>query len=399
MLETMINPIRLTRRIPTIADVERISAVSDPVVRNLQITHCYYELSAAFGERTGAGVNWCTFATWASKQAGQTIRQEDALRELESRFRIQSEAGETIRYLVDLLRQLGAKQHPDTLRKLIWERVVVATLNRTSEAVSRGNRKVFVEIGREFARFMAICLADSTYQSDHLEEFLRGLKPGNPPEGQHYLRQAFTAFYQSWFEQDPKLQAELRLLANLAIGFHEQTRLQPEIAESLNLVPIDSSELKKQLVDLIFPADGWWAKSRLFFSNLFGQLSPLDQAIDQLIDRVQRQIRLVVTEQLMTMSFPPDVRLRLGQDLVIDFPASLRVITHPDLHELLRQIDPTTDSLLKTGATDWADLSERIHYIADLFRCYHESIALFEPPFTPMQTAILRAGKRPDGRL
>ena len=32
-------------RVPTLAEVDQISAVADPVVRNLQITHCYHELA------------------------------------------------------------------------------------------------------------------------------------------------------------------------------------------------------------------------------------------------------------------------------------------------------------------------------------------------------------------
>jgi len=32
--------------------------------------------------RCSPGANWCTFATWASRQAGQTIRQEDLARTL-----------------------------------------------------------------------------------------------------------------------------------------------------------------------------------------------------------------------------------------------------------------------------------------------------------------------------
>ncbi|WP_460669642.1 hypothetical protein [Larkinella ripae] len=395
----MNHPLIRTKRLPTVEEVARIGALSDPVVRNLQITHCYHELSAAFGERTGTGANWCTFATWASKQAGQTIRQEDAIRELEARLRIQSEAGEALIFLVELIRKLGAQQKPDRIRKLIWDSVVVKAMNRASEAVSRGNRKVFVEIGREFARFMNLCCSDSTYNAEHLNQFLQGLKPGNPPDGQQYIRQAFTSYYRAWFEDDPKQQAELLLLANLEIGFHEQTRLQPEIAESLTMAPIDPAALKKQLLDLIYPPESWFSKSRRFLLDLTGQTSPLDRAIDALVASVHRQIRLIVTEQLMTMSFPPNVRLRLGRDLTVNFPATLRIVTNPDLHHLLLQIDPTANSLLETGAVDWADLPERIHYIADLFRCYHESKDLFEPPFSADQTAVLTAGSRPGGRL
>ncbi|NTV38165.1 MAG: hypothetical protein HGA82_03155 [Anaerolineales bacterium] len=68
---------------PSLDEIERISALTDPVVRNLQITQAYYELSQAVQARTGGSANWCTFATWASKQAGQSIRKEDLVRFLE----------------------------------------------------------------------------------------------------------------------------------------------------------------------------------------------------------------------------------------------------------------------------------------------------------------------------
>ena len=69
---------------PTVADVDRIAALVDPVVRNLQITQCYHELSTAVAALTGPLANWCTFATWASKQAGQSIRKEDLARTFEA---------------------------------------------------------------------------------------------------------------------------------------------------------------------------------------------------------------------------------------------------------------------------------------------------------------------------
>jgi hypothetical protein len=62
---------------PTPEEVRRIAAIADPVLRNLEITYCYFRLSDAFTQRTGQCANWCTFAVWASKQAGRTIRGED----------------------------------------------------------------------------------------------------------------------------------------------------------------------------------------------------------------------------------------------------------------------------------------------------------------------------------
>ena len=60
-------------------EVRRIVAIRNPVLRNLEITYAYSQLAAETARRTGQGANWCTFATWASRQAGRTIRGEDAL--------------------------------------------------------------------------------------------------------------------------------------------------------------------------------------------------------------------------------------------------------------------------------------------------------------------------------
>ncbi|HSL70052.1 MAG TPA: hypothetical protein VK864_07395, partial [Longimicrobiales bacterium] len=63
--------------------VRTIALLPDPVERNLRITQCYYELSKTIAARTAGGANWCTFATWASRQAGQSIRREDLQRAIE----------------------------------------------------------------------------------------------------------------------------------------------------------------------------------------------------------------------------------------------------------------------------------------------------------------------------
>ena len=41
------------------------------------------------------------------------------------------------------------------------------------------------------------------------------------------------------------------LLANLQIGFHEQTRLQPEIAESLDTCVPDPASVKRRLIEAL----------------------------------------------------------------------------------------------------------------------------------------------------
>lgn len=64
---------------PSVDQVASIAAMDNPVLRNLQITECYADLSAAMRARTGDAADWCTFATWASRQAGRTIRGDDFL--------------------------------------------------------------------------------------------------------------------------------------------------------------------------------------------------------------------------------------------------------------------------------------------------------------------------------
>ncbi|WP_420718259.1 hypothetical protein [Pyxidicoccus sp. MSG2] len=63
---------------PTAADVKAIAAMKDPVARNYAITQGYHDLSDAMGKLVGDdNANWATFGTWASKQAGVSIRGED----------------------------------------------------------------------------------------------------------------------------------------------------------------------------------------------------------------------------------------------------------------------------------------------------------------------------------
>ncbi len=101
----------------------------------------------------------------------------------------------------------------------------------------------------------------------------------------------------------------------------------------------------------------------------------------------------------MTISFPPNVCIRLGNDLTAEFPVLLQALENTELNILLNKVDPTPNSVLESGAIDWADLPERMHFIADLFRCYQESINLFEEPFSPEQVKEMRAGCLPGGTL
>jgi hypothetical protein len=390
-----------TRSLPsdrplTPEDIDRIAAIADPVIRNLQITRAYHELSTAAATRLGQVANWCTFATWASKQAGRTIRKEDLQRSLEAAFRSSPTAASAASEVTTQALRFGANIPVSVSLASVWSVVTpAAALDRASDAVARGNLRVFEEIGGEFARFDVECGRDATIDADALARFVERLAPGEPPDGQRYLRQAFSRYYRARFVADPATRAQLVLLANLEIGFHEQTRLQPEIAEALNAAIVDPRDVRDRVVKALFPDAAWLVRLRLLVARLIGRRTLLDIAIDALVAEEQRLVRRILTRHLMSIELGATVRLQLGEDLSGDFPPSLREIVLPELRALLDRIDPTRDSPRGSGASDWADLGDRVHFIAEMFRSFQDAPSLFEPPFTPAQLERLDAGERP----
>lgn len=382
---------------PSVAQVQRIAASADPVVRNLQITQCYAELSAAMLARTGPSANWCTFATWASKQAGQTIRQEDLVRRLRQLLADSPAVNEAAAEVAMTAEQAGAAAEARQVEETLWEVLdPTAPFDRASDAVARGNKKVFEEIGREFARFYAGPFRDENPQAAHIDAFCAGLRPGDPPEGQAYLQRAFRHYYAALFEPEARRRAELLLLANIEIGYHEQTRLQPEINEALDAGVIDPRQLADRVLRATFPYPTWVTRLWLRYRQWRGRPLLLDAALDRFVARVRHLAHLALTEHMMTLSLAGDQYLRLGRDLRTEYPPALATLAEPDLLALLAQVDPTPDSLDASGAADWGELADRLHFIVDLFRCYQESPLLFETPFTPEQVEQIKSGRRPE---
>lgn len=385
--------------IPTTAEVRTIAALSNPVVRNLRITQCYHELAIAMSGLTGPGANWCAVAAWASKQAGQSIRKEDLVRALEDLVRGSDAAARAAQELA----VSGARFKGEETRSLagavdaLWEAISPAAIfQRTSDAVARGNCKVFEEIGYEFARFLAL-FGEGQPDDDRLAAFCGGLRSGEPPDGQELLQQAFTHYHQALTEPDAKTKAELLLLANLEIGFHEQTRLQPEIVAALDAPIYDPAELRRRLLAELFPNSA--SRVRLALLSWLGRARAMLRARDRLAEELQRLGRRVITEHLMMLRLSGGRALHLGQDLQTEFAPLLQHTVHPGLRAFLRRVDPTPDSVHNTGAQDWGRLPDRMHFIADLFRAYHLDGTLFDSPFSTDQVAVIKAGQLPTGRL
>ena len=347
---------------PTPADVARIAAMTDLTARNYEVTRGYYQLAQGFRHYLGDDVTWPAFAVWASAQAGRTIRKEDLLRLLERRL------GDSpaVRALVEGPLKLGAKRLVEAVLQL-------DPFERSRVAVSRGNIKVFSEIGGEFARLLQLLETNPT--PSQVQDLAATLKPGPPPDGQDYLKLALPLLHQAIGTPPGKRRAELVYYANAAIGFHEQIRLQPEIEASVDGSALDGLEIANRLVDLLLPSLGWF---RRLLVNWFLR-SRWQAAIAPLVEELRQHVRDIITEKMMVLEVPGAV-LRLGHDLPGGFPEPLRSLDDPALRELLTHIDPTPDSLAQTAATSWTSFPERMHFITDLFRSQQNNVRLFEQP-------------------
>ncbi len=375
---------------PTPADVQRIAAIADPIARNHQITQAYHEIACALAYWLPGGANWCAVATWASRQAGQSIRREDLRRALERLLResvAAREAAEALEAEGATLREDATESLAGAFDALRNALSPAAAFARSADAVARGNQKVFAEIGLEFARFLALFDGGPPGEAA-LAAFIDGLRPGDPPDGQGLLRDAFRHYARALAADDPS-RAEWMLLANLEIGFHEQTRLQPEIREAMDAPVYEPGALRRRLLDELLPDPA--SQLRLAAARALGRAGPLLAARDRLAHETQRLGRRAITELLMTLELSGARVLRLGDELRAAIPPALQTPAEPELRALLAGVEPKPGAA--RAVADWSELSDRMRFIADLFRAYHTDETLFDPPFTSEQTAALKAGR------
>lgn len=365
----------------TQVDIDQIIRMPNLILRNLRITQAYFELSQGMAQVVGSeNANWCSFATYASKTAGYAIRHDRLPDKLAlsfdwadgplDRFRAGRAAprARLHTYLTDPTHRLLVED----------EGVVESMLDCISLSVSIGNGRVFAELAHPFHHFITELGRDSTYSETHLQRFLAQFHPGPIKEdGQDYLIEAFTSYYQARFMDNVAQKAQAILLANLLIGLHEQIRLQPHIAEALE-APVATLRAK--------PA-----------ARLGGALP---DAAWQMARRMGEQL---LTRTMMFITIPAG-DLRLGHNVkppvgAHKFPPALMAIQNGRLRQLLQRWDFSDETLTGTAAVNWARLEDRMHFIADFFRSHQQNTDLFQPPFVPVQVAGMLAGRIPGGVL
>ena len=363
----------------TQSEIQAIIHRENLVVRNLQITQGYYQLSKDLRKVISRrNANWCTFATHASKTAGQALRHEMMPHLLKSAMVRLAGYNNTQIFLNDILIDPNQEVTPD-------ERNLLANLlKKVSFLVSEGNLRVFAELAGPFASLIEALSKDWVFSEDKLQSFLMGhFRPG-PIEigGQDYLIEAFDAFYRARFETNSKRKAEHLLHANILVGLHEQIRLQPYIEQSLS-VPLD----------MIFDRQPGKISEHPDFQGMRWREAGFSKKL----------LRYVTTQMLMTISLP-NRELKLSENVVaptgvIRYPVELMTIDDPRCLELVREYEARMDTLSGSAAGNWGNLLDRMSFIVDLFRSHQQSKRLFEPPFTQSQVQMIEAGQMPPGPL
>jgi hypothetical protein len=367
----------------TLEEVHRILAIQDDQQRNLHVTLGYHRLSHSLARLIGyQNANWCSFAVWASRQAGVFIRGDipviAAVRD-------------------ELLRRSGLTW-PVWWRKAVskhWEQgrvdpqtllvLMAATFGR---AISEGNTRVFHDIATTFVPFIELLAKSTSPDDDELKRYLASLDDVSVRDGgRGELQRGLRKYAEARYARDPGQRSRLVLHANCLIGYHEQTRLQREIALAVD-APVDYLRDDLDMWYVYGPGArlrrishaGW------MINSLFRRMAM--PAVEWVAKAIWQRF---ATSWIMQLSLPDEV-LHLGSD--IPLLPDRRAFPEPLLTKALAGVDGDLfawlsfayrDTLRGSRAIDWTSFPERMNTICNLFRSRQQQPALFRSPFTAAQ--------------
>ncbi len=359
-----------------------IAAMKDPVMRNLWITQRYHDLAVELRD-AGAGqeATWCAFAVWASKTAGATIRKE-LLPAKAQRLLFHNEVtqGAFHRFRERVTEDVWALFAHEPLGRAVAK--VTADI---SSAIADGNVLVFAELAPLFSALVAARRGPSASSPDDL---VQALAPGlSSLEASGVdtaaVRAAFDAYAQAL--TSAKDRPSLVLAANTLAVAHEQQRLQPAIQDALN-API--SDTLKEIIERDLLAHISSSEVRLVLRHLDDDVcAKLDEAWDIALTEAIMQLVTAVETFDLRRDVPPI-------DGVL-FPPALIDLTGTPAEKVVSAWDRTGGTGKPSGAGDWCELKDRMNFIVNLFRSRQRDAALFDPPFSPEQLAVMAEGHIP----
>ncbi len=409
--------------------VKEILGIPNEHLRNLRVTLFYHDLSRRLGRLIGfENANWCTFAVWASRQAGFVIRGEvarmsrvrDFVMENDGRPALSDESKGQQKLPEAWAESPSSEGESSDLwaRWTRWRRathwthwkkgrvdplaLLVLVFASFSRATSEGNTKVFEDIATAFVPFLRLLEKSTSLEDPDLTEYLAKLNPLPSRDGGRLeLKVGLLQYWRARHETDPGRRARHILHGNACVGYHEQTRLQQEISLAVNM-PIEY--LRDDLVMWYTYGPG----ARFVFTSGAGWMinTLVRRAAIPVAEWVAQEVwQALATKWIMQISLPGE-ELDLGEDLppLPDgeaFPDALKT-------KALRNMDKALlawlsfadrDTLRGSQAIAWTSLPERMNTICNLFRSRQQRPALHRPPFTPEQIAAIRRGEVPSGPL
>jgi hypothetical protein len=376
-----------------LADLKRIAAMEDGALRNLFITQRYQDISDTTKTVLGSeNLNWCTYACWASKTAGESIRGEELPDVVEA---ILKHEGIIEKSVSRIRGWLGFSKAGEDLP--IFDDVR-SVLKGVSTEIAFGNLKVYAEIAPLFSRF-AVELGQSTDAPSGLNEeawenFASILRPGKPDEydGQDYLKAGFREYYEARFVADASQRAQKIFYANVLVGLHEQTRLQSAIKNAMAVPAIEGFD------QILFKEA----------TNHSPGVRPdvVAAKVRKIPDRVKLFVidiwEHIATRVAMELVLPQGGSVDLSRDVPPVgrkmYPGTLVSLDYPPLLALAGKYVENLASTEGSGAKDWSELKQRMNFIFHLFRANAQNIQLYAQPFLETQRADFNEGRMPSNR-
>jgi hypothetical protein len=253
--------------------------------------------------------------------------------------------------------------------------------------VADGNRLVFAELAPLFTTLLDLAHGSPGDQTELARAMAPAISSIPEGEGRPGVATAFGAYAEALLSSTER--ATLVLQGNTLAVAHEQQRLQPAIAGALDAA---ISDTLKQMIegDVVghLPA----AEARRVLDGLTDDLCKvLDESWDTLLTEVIMQL-ITATETFdLRRDVPP---LAEGR-----FPAELRDLAGSPAAAAVARWDRTNGMGVPSGAHDWARLEDRMNFVVNLFRSRQRDAALFTPPFSSTQLAVLSEGQLPAGPL
>ena len=368
--------LRSDRPIDTNA-VETICRLPDDLYRLRWVSYAYYDLSRRLDDKLGSATNatWPAFARWSAYTISEALRLDRPNPRLEEVLKDHMIPEKLVEPLVAVQRRLRSLDD-----------------GAMPTVLALGNRLVFHEVGWTIASFLDFMGGPDAADADKAAEFCGRIQPSKPddffrPCYPEWLRDGVFAYYKASRTNDAHEKAELVLRGNILIGAYEQWRVDSFFEVALDFNP---GALVKDLRAGPHDAPGTrqvgvrHAGTRRAMRHQWAALDWMSDAYAAFLTR------FVMTWDAPLFSAKPTA-LRLGSDVprvrrsALDVNNPARGVydlseLDPALARLFSTFDRSGGQLRGSGARNWRRFTDRMSFIANLFRSQQQNENLKVPP-------------------